>query len=575
MAGSRIKGITIEIGGDTTNLQKSLKSVDSALKTTQDNLKDINKLLKMDPTNVNLLKQKQENLSNAITDTKDRLKVLKDAYKELGKEGTPEAQEQQKALAREISETESKLKSLKAEMKDFGSVAKQELQYAGEAVKDVGDKMQNAGKGLTAKLTAPILAVGSIGVTYNAQMEQLQVLFTTLTGSAEEADRVIKNIQADASRSPFDTETLIKANQYLMSAGIEADDARQTILNLGNAIAATGGGSAELERMAANLQQIKNVGKASSQDIKQFANAGINIYGLLADAMGVSVEKVKDMDVSYEVLADALAKASEEGGKYFGAMESQSDTMTGSISKLKDSIKVLLGEITKAAMPVIKKVIAAIQKVVDWFSALDDSQKETILKIAAVVAAIGPALIIAGKVVSVIGTIISALGMLTSPIGLVVAGVAAAVAIFVKLSNSMKETGGIMQTIKDKISKLWDSFRNLDFITLFGEKWKWLGSILNTVKDAFIGIVDWLGKAINKVSDFLGLSSDIATSTAGRVLLGGGSVGGGTNVWQSGGIGINMNIHIDNNGTPINETEVNRWADMLADRLDLALGRRF
>ena len=355
MAGSRIKGITIEIGGDTTNLQKSLKSVDSALKTTQDNLKDINKLLKMDPTNVNLLKQKQENLSNAITDTKDRLKVLKDAYKELGKEGTPEAQEQQKALAREISETESKLKSLKAEMKDFGSVAKQELQYAGEAVKDVGDKMQNAGKGLTAKLTAPILAVGSIGVTYNAQMEQLQVLFTTLTGSAEEADRVIKNIQADASRSPFDTETLIKANQYLMSAGIEADDARQTILNLGNAIAATGGGSAELERMAANLQQIKNVGKASSQDIKQFANAGINIYGLLADAMGVSVEKVKDMDVSYEVLADALAKASEEGGKYFGAMESQSDTMTGSISKLKDSIKVLLGEITKAAMPVIKK----------------------------------------------------------------------------------------------------------------------------------------------------------------------------------------------------------------------------
>ena len=438
MAGSRIKGITIEIGGDTTNLQKSLKSVDSALKTTESNLKDINKLLKLDPTNVNLLKQKQENLSSAITDTKDRLKVLKDAYKELGKEGTPEAKEQQKALAREIVETESKLKSLKSEMRDFGSVAKQELQMAGEAVKDVGNKMSSAGKDLSAKLTAPILAVGTIGVTYNAQMEQLQVLFTTLTGSAEEADRVIKKIQADASSSPFDTESLIKANQYLISAGIEADDARQTILNLGNAIAATGGGSAELERMAANLQQIKNVGKASAQDIKQFANAGINIYGLLAESMGTTVEKVKDMDVSYEVLAEALEKASQEGGKYYGAMESQSQTMTGSISKLKDSVKMLLGQITKAAMPVITKVIAKIQQVVDWFSALDDSQKETILKIAAVVAAIGPALIIAGKVVSIIGTLISAVGMLASPFGLVVAAVAAAVAIFIKLNNQFK-----------------------------------------------------------------------------------------------------------------------------------------
>lgn len=575
MAGSRIKGITVEIGGDTTNLQKSLKAADSALKTTQTNLKDINKLLKLDPTNVNLLKQKQENLTNAIIDTKDRLKVLKEAYKELGKEGTPEAQEQQKALAREISETESKLKSLKAEMKDFGSVAKQELQYAGEAVKDVGNKMSSAGKDLSAKLTAPILAVGTIGVTYNAQMEQLQVLFTTLTGSAEEADRVIKNIQADASRSPFDTESLVKANQYLISAGVEADDARQTILNLGNAIAATGGGSVELERMAANLQQIKNVGKASAQDIKQFANAGINIYGLLAESMGVSVEKVKEMDISYEVLAEALDKASQEGGKYYQAMENQSQTMTGSISKLKDSVKMLLGQITKAAMPVIQKVIAKIQTVVDWFMALDDSQKEMILKIAAVVAAIGPALIIAGKVVSIIGTLISAVGMLASPIGLVVAAVTAAVAIFTKLNNKFSETGGFISTIIDKVKKLWDAFRDLDFITLFGEKWRWLGTILNTVKDSFIGIVDWLGKAINKVSDFLGLSSDIATSTAGRVLLGGGSVGGGTNVWQSGGIGISMNIHIDNNGSPINETEVNRWADMLADRLDLALGRRF
>ena len=433
---SRIKGITIEIGGDTTKLQKALKQVDGSLKETQSNLKDINKLLKLDPGNTELLRQKQENLNQAINDTKERLATLKDAYKQLEGQGTDEAKEQQKALAREIVETEQKLKSLKKEMSDFGSVAKQKLEAVGDSMKEFGDKVSGVGKDLSMKLTAPILAVGTLGVTYNAQMEQLQALFTTLTGSAEEADRVIQNIQADASKSPFDVQSLIKANQYLISAGISADDARETILALGDAIAATGGGNDELDRMAMNLQQIQNVGKASAQDIKQFANAGINIYGLLAESMGVSVDQVKKMDISYEVLADALKKASKEGGKFNKAMESQSETLTGSLNQLKSSVQVLLGEITQAAMPIIKDVIGMIQQVIDWFKNLDDSQKETILKIAAVVAAIGPALTIGGKVITMLGLLVKGIGALTNPIGLAVAAGVTLIANWDKIKNA-------------------------------------------------------------------------------------------------------------------------------------------
>lgn len=450
MASSRIKGITIEIGGDTTKLQQALKQVDSTISGTQKSLKDINKLLKLDPTNTDLLKQKQESLKTAIDATKDRLKTLKEAYSQLSGQDSDEARKQQEALSREIVDTEGKLKSLEKEYSQFGSVASQQLKAVGGAMKEVGEKISDFGKGLTGKLTAPIVAVGTIGVKYNAEMEQLQTMFTTLTGSAEEADRVIKNIQADASNSPFDTTSLVEANQYLIAAGVSADDARDTINALGDAVAATGGGNSELTRMAQNLQQIKNTGKATSQDIKQFANAGINIYGLLSEATGKSIEEIKEMDVSYDVLSKALNKASQQGGKYYQAMSKQSQTTMGSINRLKSSVQQLLGQITSAAMPVINKVINGIQNVVNWFSKLSDSQKETILKIAAIVAAIGPAMVIIGKVISILGTLISTIGMLFTPMGAIVAAIAAVVAAGVALYQNW-------DTIKAKASALWSA----------------------------------------------------------------------------------------------------------------------
>lgn len=453
---TRIKGITIEIGGDTTNLQKSLKSVDSALKTTQDNLRDINKLLKLDPSNTDLLKQKQENLKNAIVDTKDRLKVLNDAYKELNGDTSLEAKEKQELLKREIIETEQNLKSLKEQYRDFGSVAKQQIQNVAETMKTVGGKITDVGKDMSMKITAPLLAIGAIGVNYNAEIEQYKTMFTTLTGSAEEADKIIRQLQEDAQKSPFDTSTLIQANQYLISAGVSADEARQTILNLGNAVSATGGGSAELERMAQNLQQIKNVGKATSQDIKQFANAGINIYGLLAEATGKSIEQVKEMDVSYELLSDALAKASAEGGKYYGAMEAQGQTLKGSLSATKESIQILLGEITESAMPIIVQILQKIRDVITWLTNLDDGTKKTILIVGAIIAVIGPLLTILGTVISTLGTLLGAVSFLFTPIGAVTAVIVALIATNKQFRESIVN---LASTVKDKFSNIAESVR--------------------------------------------------------------------------------------------------------------------
>lgn len=186
----------------------------------------------------------------------------------------------------------------------------------------------------------------SSGIEYNAQIEKYTTGFTNMLGSAEAAQQVMSQIQEDAAKTPFDVESLTKANQYLISAGENASYARNTIMALGDAVSATGGGNDELNRMSQNLQQIANTGKATTADIKQFAYAGIDVYGILADYTGKSTAEVQNMTISYDLLTQALQAASEEGGRYYNSMDTQSQTMNGRVSTLKDNVKQLAGLLT-------------------------------------------------------------------------------------------------------------------------------------------------------------------------------------------------------------------------------------
>lgn len=199
-----------------------------------------------------------------------------------------------------------------------------------------------------------------MGVSYNAQIEKYTTGLTNMLGSAQAAQEAMQAIQEDAARTPFDVASLTQANQLLISAGENAAYSRKVINALGDAVSATGGGNAELSRMAANLQQIANVGKAAAIDIKQFAYAGINIYQILADYTGKSVQEVQNMTISYDLLSQALIAASEEGGRYYNAMDTQSQTMNGRISTLKDNVSqlagLMTGDLTSALGGVITKL---------------------------------------------------------------------------------------------------------------------------------------------------------------------------------------------------------------------------
>lgn len=205
--------------------------------------------------------------------------------------------------------------------------------------------------------------IARTGIEYNAQLEQYQVALTNMLGSEAKAVEVLNQIKEDAARTPFDTAGLVKANQLLISTGVDADASRKTILALGDAVSATGGGNDELSRMAQNLQQIRNAGKATAADIKQFAYAGIDVYGILADYTGKSTEEVQKMTVTYDVLTAALEKAAEEGGRYYNSMQTQSQTLNGQWNTLKDNATQLAGLMSEDLADAAGKVVSKLNEI--------------------------------------------------------------------------------------------------------------------------------------------------------------------------------------------------------------------
>lgn len=493
MSGS-IKGIIVEIGGDTSGLQKALKSVNSATASLSKELRGINSLLKLDPKNTELLAQKQAVLKENIAQTTKKIEELKKAQQLFVESGGDLNSAEYRNLQREIINTENKLKELNLEASKW-TQASQNLGQLSSKMKSLGDTVSDVGKKFSV-LSAAIGGLFVAGTKYNAEIEKSTKAFETFIGSAEDAEQAIEDIKNQSQTSPFNITDLIQANQMLITTGENADGARNTISALADAVALTGGSNDTLSRMASNLQQVKNVGKASAMDIRQFGMAGIDIYGILADYMGKTTTEIKNMDITYEDLSAALQNAASEGGKYYNGQVIMADTLSGQISKLKKTFQELTGELSKSLYPTIKKITEKLQGFIDWFKSLDDKQKETITKIGLIVAAIGPVLLIIGKLISFGGTIMSVLSKisgliaglstgtgalggvltaLTGPIGIVIGVIAALAAGFALLwnksetfRNSMKEIGKSLvntynehikptiENIKEIISMLWN-----------------------------------------------------------------------------------------------------------------------
>lgn len=381
---------------------------------------------------------------------------------------------------------EEGLKSINSDIKSLEKSGSSVISKMTKNLKKFGNMATKAGKTLTLGLTTPLIALGTAGVKYNAQMEDFEANLTTLLGSADDAKDMLADLKEMANTTPFETTDLLDATQTMLGFGLEAKKTKGYLQTLGDI---SMGNAEKLKSLTRAFSQIGAAGKATMEDINQMIDAGFNPLQIMSEKTGKSMGELRDEvskgEISFEDIAEAMEDATKEGGRYYKSMEKASKTMNGKMSSALDALNTALGDLTESLLPLATK---AIEKITEWanaFTALDDESKQTILTIAGIVAAVGPVITIIGKlstgvnaIIKVFGSFKSAIdkvkkvmstaststgnfskiiGALTSPIGIVTAAIGIlVVAIGTKLYQAQKKAEEGMQSVGTAMS---------DFIT--------------------------------------------------------------------------------------------------------------
>lgn len=237
----RIKGLKIVLGADTSELTKAIYSVNTEINKTVSNLRDVNKALKLDPGNVELLKDKQQALSDAISQSKEKLKAEQDALDAMKAKGVDETSKEFQNLKTQIDIDTASLKDLENQMKSFGSVGAQQLKAVGSKMQEIGTKISDVGKGMTTAVTVPIVtgftaAIKTAG-EFDAQMSKVQAI----SGSnAEQMAALEEKARAMGATTKFSAKEAGEALEYMAMAGWKTDDMLGGLDGIMNLAAASG-----------------------------------------------------------------------------------------------------------------------------------------------------------------------------------------------------------------------------------------------------------------------------------------------------------------------------------------------
>lgn len=182
------------------------------------------------------------------------------------------------------------------------------------------------------------------GVSYNAQMERYTTSFTTMLGDQAKAQQLVNDLKTQAAKTPFGVGDLAKNTQTLMAFGMSADEAKLRLGKLGDI---SQGDAQKMESLTLAFAQVSSAGKLSSQDLLQMINAGFNPLEEISRKTGKSISHLKDEmakgAISADMVADAFASATGEGGRFYGAMDAQSKTFSGRLSTVQDGVANLTG----------------------------------------------------------------------------------------------------------------------------------------------------------------------------------------------------------------------------------------
>ena len=526
----KIKGITIEIGGNTQPLNKALEDVNKKTKDVQSELKQVERLLKLDPKNTELLAQKQKLLADAVTNTKEKLYTLKEAEKQVAeqfKEGKV-GEEQYRAIQREVIATEKNLKSLEKQLKETNNSWKD----AAENLEKYGKKSTEIGKDLTKKVTVPVMAVGVASYKMAADMQDAVGATEQIYKDAADS---VKN-WADNLESYYgiaEGEALEYANMMgsmLQNIGglteEEAAKQAQALIELAGDLTAMYGGTTQdavralTGSLKGNNTMLDNYGMAVNDAMIKTKAFEMGIYSGKGE-----------MDLATKQAA-TLALIMEQTGAAQGQAAREAEGASGTLRGLGTELKNIATDLGEVLLPSITPFIAKIKEIISGFGTLSPEAKKIIVIIAGIAAAIGPLLILVGQMSLGLSSIIklfggfsaasgaattatgglsTVIGALTGPIGIAIAAIAAITAIIVALWKTNEDFRENVKAIWEQIKeiftlafekiesiimtfyeglKAWWEENSAAVLELLNTLWDTIATIFNTALEVIRGLLD-------------------------------------------------------------------------------------
>lgn len=473
MAKSKLAGITLEIGGDTTELSKALQQPNKEAADLQSKLKAVDQALKLDPTNTDLLAQKQRLLSESITTTESKLKLLKQAQDEFIKSGKNVDSAEYIELEKQIAQTEKKLKDLKTasdEVVKSNNKISTSLKSAGKALESASQKtkgLSTAAGGLLAAWAATVPATDELrqDLSYLEQnaidagigAETAEAAFDTFNNVINETDSSVEGV-SNLLQAGFTESNLQKAVEGLTGAYIKFPD------------------TLKIESLADSLQETLATGQATGQFGELLDRLGIGAENFSNELANCSTEAEKQQLVLQTLADNGLNETYESYLKNNSAMiESRNATQ---------QFQEAMANLSEAIMPIITAITNGITGLVNWFTQLDPTIQQATVIVLALVAALSP---VTGVLAS-IATAAAALNISILPIIATILAIIAAVTAVILIFQNWDE-------ICQWFSKQWESFTT------------WLGDKFESFKNFFIntgkGILNWFKELPSNIMNFV------------------------------------------------------------------------
>lgn len=475
MAGN-IKGITIEFNGDTTKLDKALRQIQKNTKSLDKELKQVDKALKFNPTSVELWRQKQQLLSQKITETKSKLDALKQAQAQMDASGVDKSSQEYRQLQREIIVAENQVKTFEGQLRKVGNV---NLRATSEQFKEMGNKLTSAGqamRGISTAAAAVTAAIGALTVKSGRWADDMN----TMSKVYSIGTRELQQYSAAADLVDVSVETIakshVKLEKNMLSAANGSKNQAAAFEALG--VSVTNADGSLRDGDAVWQDTIKALGSMENETERDAY--AMQLMGRSAAELNPLIE---DGGETYKQVSDTMAKY----GLDFIDQETldQANQFNDSLDMIKAvgmvAFQQLGTQLAAHLAPAMEKVVDVVGRLAQWFSNLSPRTQAIIAAIAAVVAVVSPLLLGLGKVSFAISSIMSLMATLGPAIG----GIVASLGPVILIIGAVVAAGVLLYKNWDTIKAKAIEFKD-GVIATFNEFKASVSATFNAIKTAIV-----------------------------------------------------------------------------------------